>query len=250
MKDKSITRFLGDIKPIKNYERYYVSKLGHVFTIGRTSQLKEIAPCKTPKGYLKVWLYKNGKRKMFYIHRLVAQAFLENPEAFPMVNHKDFDKTNNDVDNLEYCTARYNVIYSAIAKKTSSEYLGVTWNKSVRKWQAQYQIGKKKIYIGCFDTQEEASSNTNTNNIKRDKHLLEVDKLKYDEKKLIAEVIQTEEKNELVKFTNEISYKTEIIKLILSENSLTIKETISALDFFSTVFASSFDRTFVTNGTF
>ena len=45
---------------------------------------------------------------------------------------------------------------SAIAKKTSSEYLGVTWNKSVRKWQAQYQIGKKKIYIGCFDTQEEA----------------------------------------------------------------------------------------------
>lgn len=156
MKDKCITRFLGDIKPIKNYERYYVSKLGHVFTIGRTSQLKEIAPCKTPKGYLKVWLYKNGKRKMFYIHRLVAQAFLENPEALPMVNHKDFDKTNNDVDNLEYCTARYNVIYSAIAKKTSSEYLGVTWNKSVRKWQAQYQIGKKKIYIGCFDTQEEA----------------------------------------------------------------------------------------------
>lgn len=156
MKDKCITRFLGDIKPIKNYERYYVSKLGHVFTIGRTSQLKEIAPCKTPKGYLKVWLYKNGKRKMFYIHRLVAQAFLENPEALPMVNHKDFDKTNNDVDNLEYCTARYNVIYSAIAKKTSSEYLGVTWNKSVRKWQAQYQVGKKKTYIGCFGTQEEA----------------------------------------------------------------------------------------------
>ena len=111
MKDKSITRFLGDIKPIKNYERYYVSKLGHVFTIGRTSQLKEIAPCKTPKGYLKVWLYKNGKRKMFYVHRLVAQAFLENPDALPMVNHKDFDKTNNDVGNLEYCTARYNMTY-------------------------------------------------------------------------------------------------------------------------------------------
>lgn len=85
MKDKCITRFLGDIKPIKNYERYYVSKLGHVFTIGRTSKLKEIAPCKTPKGYLKVWLYKNGKRKMFYIHRLVAQAFLDNPDALPIL---------------------------------------------------------------------------------------------------------------------------------------------------------------------
>ena len=140
----------------ESYERYCVSKKGHVFTIGRTSKLKEIAPCKTPKGYLKVWLYKNGKRKMFYIHRLVAQAFLENPDALPMVNHKDFDKTNNDVDNLEYCTARYNMVYSAIAKKTSSVYLGVTWNKNNKKWQAQYQIGKKKIYIGCFGTQEEA----------------------------------------------------------------------------------------------
>ena len=107
MKDKCVARFLGDIRPVKGYERYCVSKKGHVFTIGRTSKLKEIAPCKTPKGYLKVWLYKNGKRKMFYIHRLVAQAFLENPDALPMVNHKDFDKTNNDVDNLEYCTARY-----------------------------------------------------------------------------------------------------------------------------------------------
>ena len=156
MKGKCATRFLGDVRPVKGYERYCVSKQGQVFTIGSTYQLKEISPCKTPKGYLKVWLYKNGKRKMFYVHRLVAQAFLENPDALPMVNHKDFDKTNNDVGNLEYCTARYNMTYSAIAKKTSSVYLGVTWNKSARKWQAQYQIGKKKIYIGCFGTQEEA----------------------------------------------------------------------------------------------
>lgn len=49
MKDKCVARFLGDIRPVKGYERYCVSKQGHVFTIGRTSQLKEIAPCKTPK---------------------------------------------------------------------------------------------------------------------------------------------------------------------------------------------------------
>ena len=156
MKDKCVARCIGDVRPVKGYERYFVSKQGHVFSIGSTFQLREIAPCKTPKGYLKVWLYKNGKRKMFYVHRLVAQAFLDNPDALPMVNHKDFDKTNNDVGNLEYCTARYNMIYSAIAKLTSSAYLGVTWNKRARKWQAQYQIGKKKIYIGCFSTQEEA----------------------------------------------------------------------------------------------
>lgn len=156
MRGKCKRLIIDEINPIKGYGRYCVSKQGRVFAIGSDKKLKEIAPCKTPKGYLKVWLYKNGKRKMFYVHRLVAQAFLENPDALPMVNHKDFDKANNDVGNLEYCTARYNMTYSAIAKQTSSSYLGVTWNKRARKWQAQYQIGKKKIYIGCFGTQEEA----------------------------------------------------------------------------------------------
>ena len=55
MKGKCATRFLGDVRPVKGYERYCVSKQGQVFTIGSTYQLKEISPCKTPKGYLKVW---------------------------------------------------------------------------------------------------------------------------------------------------------------------------------------------------
>lgn len=156
MKDSCASGFFGEVKLVKGYERYCVNRQGHVFSIGRANQLREIAPGKTLQGYLKVWLYKNGKRKMFYVHRLVAQAFLKNPKALPLVNHKDFDKANNKVENLEYCTARYNMAYSAIAKKTSSMFLGVTWNKQRRKWQAQYQIGKKKIYVGSFATQEEA----------------------------------------------------------------------------------------------
>ena len=144
------------IRPLNGYDRYCVSKQGYVFTLGNNGELKELSPCKSNKGYLKVCLYNHGKRKMFYVHRLVAQAFLENPQALPMVNHKDFDKTNNAVENLEYCTARYNMAYSAMAGKYSSRYLGVTWDKNRRKWMAQYQVGNKKIFLGRFGTQEEA----------------------------------------------------------------------------------------------
>lgn len=143
-------------KPIVGYERYLVNRDGHVFSDGSDGKMRELSPCKTPSGYLKVWLYKQGKRKMFYIHRLVANAFLKNPNNLPCVNHKDFDKTNNKVENLEPCTSRYNMIYNSIFGKHSSRFVGVTWNKSRKKWQAQYQVGKKKIFLGCFDTQEEA----------------------------------------------------------------------------------------------
>lgn len=106
-------------KPVKGYERYLVNRDGHVFSDGSDGKMRELAPCKTPSGYLKVWLYKQGKRKMFYIHRLVVNAFLKNPLNLPCVNHKDFDKTNNKVENLEPCTSRYNMIYNSIFGKHS-----------------------------------------------------------------------------------------------------------------------------------
>lgn len=144
------------VKPIDGYERYFVNRDGHVFSDGRDGKMRELAPCRTPSGYLKVWLYKQGRRKMFYIHRLVTKAFLKNPQNLPCINHKDFNKANNKVENLEVCTSRYNMIYNSRFGKHSSKYVGVTWDKNRKKWQAQYQIGKKKIFLGRFDTQEEA----------------------------------------------------------------------------------------------
>lgn len=144
------------IKPIDGYDKYFVSEQGHVFSVGSDKKLREVAPSDNKKGYLKVTLCNHGKRKTCYVHRLVAQAFLKNPQALPMVNHKDFNKHNNSVDNLEYCTARYNMAYSVMAGKHSSRYLGVTWDKNRRKWMAQYQVGNKKFFIGRFETQEEA----------------------------------------------------------------------------------------------
>jgi hypothetical protein len=68
-------------------------------------------PKKLKTGYLQVTLYKNGKYICSRIHRLVAEAFLPNPNNFPVVNHKDEIKTNNFVNNLEWCTIEYNNNY-------------------------------------------------------------------------------------------------------------------------------------------
>ena len=99
-------------KPIKGYEGLYeVSNKGRVKSFSR----KEPFILKynvTEDGYYRVCLYKNTKYKKHLVHRLVAQAFIENPMNLEMINHKDEDKTNNCVENLEWCTHSYNQKYS------------------------------------------------------------------------------------------------------------------------------------------
>lgn len=65
-------------------------------------------------GYKKVGLTKNGRTKRFFVHRLVATAFIENPNNFPVINHKDENPGNNNMDNLEWCTVRYNTVYNGM----------------------------------------------------------------------------------------------------------------------------------------
>lgn len=63
------------------------------------------------RGYLRVRLYKDGISKQFFVHRLVAEAFLPNPQNLPQINHKDENKKNNCADNLEWCDVKYNINY-------------------------------------------------------------------------------------------------------------------------------------------
>lgn len=157
-------------KPIAGYERYSVNRDGRVFSDCNDGKFVELTPSKSTNGYLRVFLYKCGKRKMFYIHRLVANAFLKNPFNLPCVNHKDFNKENNTVENLEVCSFRYNMIYNSMfGKRHSSMFVGVTWNKRKKKWLAQYQVGKKKIFLGYYDTQEKAHD-AYTNALNSDKN--------------------------------------------------------------------------------
>jgi hypothetical protein len=88
---------------------YKCSKEGFIYSVRSKKLLKGRL---TTDGYLAVVLCNRGKRKQIAIHILVARCFLENPLGLPMVNHKDEVKTNNHVDNLEWCDNTYNVIYS------------------------------------------------------------------------------------------------------------------------------------------
>lgn len=92
------------------YPNYEVSNMGRVKSLyfGKEKILK---PTKDKVGYLRNQLSKNSKGKWFLVHRLVASAFLENPDNLPCVNHKDENKGNNRVENLEWCTIKYNNNY-------------------------------------------------------------------------------------------------------------------------------------------
>ena len=110
-------------RPVDGYENLYeVSNLGHVKSLGNDKSRKEkiLKPNKRKNGYLQVVLSRNGKQKMFKIHRLVATAFLPNPEGFEQVNHKDEVKTNNCVENLEFCDAKYNANFGSRNKRSAA----------------------------------------------------------------------------------------------------------------------------------
>lgn len=117
-------------KPVKGYEDLYeVSNYGRVRSVdhyttvvqkSRTYNIFRKGQVLTPKprhhGYLAVPLYGRGghatrNMRSFSVHRLVAEAFVENPNGYTEVNHKDEDKTNNRAENLEWCTRQYNTTY-------------------------------------------------------------------------------------------------------------------------------------------
>lgn len=103
-------------KDIQGFEgRYEVSNMGNVRSL-KYGKIRYLKPAKNQKGYYFVRLYKNGILKNFKVHRLVANAFVENPNGYNEINHIDEDKTNNKASNLEWCTHKYNKRYSCAKK--------------------------------------------------------------------------------------------------------------------------------------
>ena len=93
------------LKDIEGFEMYQISDTGEVYSKYSNKTLK---PIKDKDGYLQVKLYKDKKQYTRKLHRLVAEAFLDNPDNKPEVNHKNLDKTNNHVSNLEWATRAEN----------------------------------------------------------------------------------------------------------------------------------------------
>lgn len=104
---------------IKGFDKYYISKNGEILCVNymKTNKCKLLKKQSTLEGYHFVQLSKNGKIFNKRINRLVAETFIPNPDNLPQVNHIDEDKTNNKVNNLEWCTAKYNNCYGSRLKK-------------------------------------------------------------------------------------------------------------------------------------
>lgn len=143
-------------RPIVGYEGLYeVSSYGRVRSLDRYVKCdyeryrlhkgKVLSPAKDRYGYLSVVLSCNGKHKTITVHRIVAQAFIPNPDNLPEINHRDEDKINNRVDNLEWCTAKYNMNYGTrnIRIRETAIKNGYWTGLSREKYQHQYYLKKK-----------------------------------------------------------------------------------------------------------
>ena len=149
-------------KDIQGYEGLYqISNMGRVKSVERTAKNgrgyrtvpeKIMKPYKNSDGYLQVGLYKDDKGKKYYVHRLVADTFLENPEEYTEVNHRDEDKENNRADNLEWCSRSYNNNYGTKNKRISEKN---TNNPKISK--AVIGINKVSGLILEFPSTKEAS---------------------------------------------------------------------------------------------
>lgn len=150
--------------PILNYPDYLVYEDGRIWSNKTNKFLK---PAYTRAGYASVELFGYNGRKRFLIHRLVANAYIPNPNHYPQINHKDENPKNNHVNNLEWCTARYNMNYGEGAKRRHSniDYTKPCFSENARKNGKKVSrpvsmFTKEGALISTFESAAEASRQT------------------------------------------------------------------------------------------
>ena len=136
------------MKDIKGYEGLYaVTSCGKIWSYRSKIFLK---PQVNKDGYLRVGLWKNGEVKKYLIHRLVAEAYIPNPEGLPQVNHKDENKENNCLQNLEWCDPKYNINYGTRNDKVASSIKKPILQYDldgnfIKEWPSTTDVGKEFI---------------------------------------------------------------------------------------------------------
>lgn len=152
-------------KDVVGYEGLYmISNYGRLKSlpkmVGRgkryLSKERIVSLHKSPNGYLRTHLDKDGERKFYSIHRLVAQTFLDNPNNYPCVNHKNENPADNRLDNLEWCTHAYNSNYGTRNQRLSKSRMGHKVSKETReklsrinKGELHPMYGKKRSPETC-----------------------------------------------------------------------------------------------------
>lgn len=135
-------------KDIKDYEGLYqVSNFGRIKSLNGYGHKKEIILSQGKSNYYQVILSKNGIKKNRMVHRLVAEAFVSNPNNYKEVNHKDEDKYNNNSNNLEWCDRKYNCNYGTRVERV---------HKKQRKKINQYD--KNGNFIKCWSSRKDINS--------------------------------------------------------------------------------------------
>ena len=162
-------------KDVKGYEEIYqVSNTGKVRSLDRISAqgarikgtMLKFGISRSGKGYYQVNLCKNGKTKMFLVHRLVASEFIENENQYPCINHMDENMYNNNADNLEWCTYKYNNNYGTHIEKIQAKMDYKAISVKLRKYHADKhgidveQMDFEGNVIGVYDSLREAERQT------------------------------------------------------------------------------------------
>ena len=138
---------MENFKCIKEFgPRYWISDLGRVFDCEKKQFLNQ-----SLIGNYKKYYSVSINKKTYYVHRLLAKTFIENPLAKEYVDHIDGDRHNNKLDNLRWVTCSENHQNRRNAK-------GYTWNKKAGKWEAQIFINGEKKFLGYYDREKEAEA--------------------------------------------------------------------------------------------
>jgi hypothetical protein len=145
--------FEEEFKIIEGFEIYSISNLGVVKNNLTSRILKQTI---NSAGYNKVNLFNDKKSYSHNIHRLVAKAFIPNPENKPQVDHIDNNPLNNHINNLRWVTNQQNIYNTRICKNNTSGCKGVSFDKKCNQWYAQIKINGKEQRLGYYDNIEDA----------------------------------------------------------------------------------------------
>lgn len=162
-------------KPVRGYEGLYsVSNYGSV--IGEKKG-RRLIPSIDYKGYLVFHLYKDGRRQNKKGHRLVAEAFLPNPDNLPEVDHIDTDRKNNKLDNLRWASGSSNTRNRDVCRESASQYNGVYFDTRSSKWYSRVQLYDELVNLGTFIKETEAAKAFNEfcieHNLNRELNIIE-----------------------------------------------------------------------------